>query len=74
MLFNDFLLITRIKRPLITKIFQIINRMMFNHRREQNEFFSKKSIIQSNNDWFDSPDADHLYLIVYKKVDFCSKE
>ncbi len=69
MLFNDFLLLTRIKRPLITKIFQIINRTMLNHRRENNELFSKISITQSNIDWFDSPNADHLYLIVYKQVD-----
>lgn len=61
MLFNDFLLLTRIKRPLITKIFQIINRLSFNHRQEQNK-------TQSNIDWFDSPESNHLYLIVYKKV------
>lgn len=62
MLFNDFLLLTRIKRPLITKIFQIINQKLFNHRRE--------ILNQSNIDWFDS---SHIYLIVYKKVKYFSK-
>jgi hypothetical protein len=66
MLFNDFLLLTRIKRPLITKFFQIINRISFNHRREQN----KISTTPSNIDWFDLPEANHLYLTVHKKVNF----
>lgn len=39
MLFNDFLLLTRIKRRFITKIFQIIHQKL-----------SKQSSI----DWFDS--------------------
>jgi len=68
MLFNDFLLLTRIKRPLITKIFQIINQTMFNHRRE----ISKLSIKQSNIDWFDSFEGDHVYLTIYKKVNLFS--
>ncbi|CAF2738851.1 unnamed protein product [Rotaria sp. Silwood2] len=67
MLFNDFLLLTRIKRPLITKILQIINRTTYNHRRQQNQYIYKPSIKQTNIDWFDSSEADHLYLIVYKK-------
>jgi len=69
MLFNDFLLLTRIKRPLITKIFQIIHRTMFNHRRQ----ISKSFLTQSNMDWFDSPEGDHIYLIIYKKVNFSKK-
>ncbi|UJR27307.1 hypothetical protein I4U23_008601 [Adineta vaga] len=67
MLFNDFILLTRLKRPLFTKVLQIINRTMFNHRREQQQLFPRTSSKQSNIDWFDSPDADHLYLIVYKQ-------
>ncbi|CAF0851377.1 unnamed protein product [Rotaria sordida] len=68
MLFNDFLLLTRIKRPLITKILQIINRTTYNHRRQQqNQYIYKPSLKQTNIDWFDSSEADHLYLIIYKK-------
>ncbi|CAF4569669.1 unnamed protein product [Rotaria sp. Silwood1] len=67
MLFNDFLLLTRIKRPLITKILQIINRTTYNHRQQQNQYIYRPSIKQTNIDWFDSSEADHLYLIVYKK-------
>lgn len=70
MLFNDFLLLTRIKRPLITKIFQIINRTMFNHRRQ----IYKPSMAQSNMDWFDAPKGDHIYLIVYKKVNLYQRK
>jgi hypothetical protein len=55
MLFNDFLLLTRIKRPLITKMIQIIN---------QRQLFKR----QSNIDWFDSPQGDYIHLIIYKKV------
>jgi hypothetical protein len=55
MLFNDFFLLTRIKRPLITKIIQIIN---------QRKIFKTQSTI----DWFDSPQGDHIHLIIYKKV------
>ncbi|CAF1424178.1 unnamed protein product [Adineta steineri] len=67
MLFNDFLLLTRTKRPLITKMFRIINHTMFHQCRQQNESFPKLSTRQSDIDWFDSPDANYLYLIVYKK-------
>jgi len=55
MLFTDFFLSTRIKRPLITKIIQTIN---------QRQIFKT----QSNIDWFDSPHGDHIHLIIYKKV------
>jgi hypothetical protein len=24
-------------------------------------------------DWFDSPEGDHIYLIIYKKVNFSKK-
>ena len=58
MLFNDFFLLTRVKRPLVTKIFQIIHR------------HSKFALTQSNFDWFDAPESNHLYLIIHKKVDF----
>lgn len=68
MLFNDFLLLTRLKRPLFTKVLQIINRSRFTHRREQQDLLPKTSLKQSNIDWFDSPNGDHFYLIVYKKV------
>ncbi|CAF0871262.1 unnamed protein product [Adineta ricciae] len=66
MLFNDFLLLARLKRPLFTKVLQMVNRTMFNHRQEQRDVFSKSSVEQSTIDWFDSPNADHLYLLVYK--------
>lgn len=70
MLFNDFLLLTRIKRPLITKFLQIIHRTSYNHRQNYNEYIYKPSMSKSNRDLFDSVEADHLYLIVYKKVYF----
>jgi hypothetical protein len=41
---------------------------MFNHRRE----ISKLSIKQSNIDWFDSLEGDHVYLTIYKKVNLFS--
>ena len=45
MLFNDFLLLTRIKRPLLTKVIQLINRITFNYQH-----MSIKPIISINND------------------------
>ncbi|CAF4293589.1 unnamed protein product [Rotaria socialis] len=65
MLFNDFLLLTRIKRPLITKVLQIINQTRYNYR--QHQYIYKPSMAQTNKDWFDSPEANHLYLVVHKK-------
>lgn len=65
MLFNDFLLFTRIKRPWITKIRQILHRTISNHRRQ----IPKPSIEQSTMDWFDAPEGNHIDLIVYKQVD-----
>ncbi|CAF3886519.1 unnamed protein product [Rotaria magnacalcarata] len=65
MLFNDFLLLTRIKRPLITKVLQIINQTRYNYR--QHRYIYKPSMTQTNKDWFDSIEANHLYLVVHKK-------
>ena len=71
MLFNDFLLLTRIKRPLITKILQLMNRTT---RQQQNQYIVKKFMPKTNLDWFDSSEADHLYLIVFKKVSLIVNE
>jgi hypothetical protein len=64
MLFNDFFLLTRVKRPLITKILQILHRTIFYPRGQ----VYKPSLAQSNMDWFDTPEGDHVYLTIYKKV------
>ena len=74
MLFNDFLLLARLKRPLITKVLQMVNRTMFNHRQEQRDVSLKCSVQQSPIDWFDSPNANHLYLSVYKSVSLILEE
>ena len=68
MLFNDFLLLTRAKRPLIAKIFQLLRRTASAYHREGEHRLDRTSIRSSNLDWFDSPDTDHLYLTMLKKV------
>ena len=66
MLFDDFFLLTRLKRPVITKMFQIFHRTTFRSSRS----LSKQSPI----DWFDAPESAHLGLIVYKKVIHLQKQ
>ena len=68
MLFNDFLLLTCAKRPLIAKMFQLLRRTVSAYQREAEYRLDRTSLRNSNLDWFDSPDTEHLYLAMRKKV------